>query len=122
MKNEKFVIVNLIKELIVNVDKNLVNFPKKEIEIKREIVISCYSLLRKAYEANTTTNTEKRVDLQENMIATIKYIDFFMNVCYDKQIINSKKYLRFGESLENIIRYVPAWKNATIKGKENIRA
>lgn len=30
MKNEKFVIVNLIKELIVNVDKNLVNFPKKK--------------------------------------------------------------------------------------------
>ena len=115
MKNEKFIIVNLIKELIMNVDKNLVNFPKKEIELKREIIISSYSLLRMAYEANTTTNLEKRIDLQENIVATIKYIDFFINVCYEKQIITSKKYLRFGESLENIIRYVTAWKNATVK-------
>ena len=115
MKNEKFVIVNLIKDLIQNIDRNLVNFPKKEIEIKREIVISSYSLLRMAYEANTTTNIEKRIDLQENIIAKIKYLDFFINVCYEKQIITSKKYLRFGESLENIIRYVTAWKNSACK-------
>ena len=59
-----------------------------------------------------TTNIEKRIDFQERAIAKLKYIDFLINVCYDKQIINNKKYLRFGENIENIIRYIVAWKNA----------
>ena len=37
MKYEKFKIINMIKEFILNVDKNLTNFPKKEIELKRKI-------------------------------------------------------------------------------------
>ena len=37
MKEDKFKIINLIKELIINIDRNLVNFPKKDIEDKKEI-------------------------------------------------------------------------------------
>ena len=54
----------------------------------------------------------KREDLQEKAIAKLKYIDFLINVCYDKKIINGKKYLKFGENIDNIIRYVLAWKNS----------
>ena len=37
MKEEKFKVINFIRELIVYVDKYLTNFPKKEIEIKNRI-------------------------------------------------------------------------------------
>lgn len=33
----KFKIINLIKELIINIDRNLVNFLKRDIEYKKEI-------------------------------------------------------------------------------------
>lgn len=95
----------------MNIDKNLVNFPKKEIELKREIKETSYKLLLVVYEGNITTDMEKRRDFQENAIAKLKYIDFLINLCYDKQIINGKKYIRFGESIDNIIRYIIAWKN-----------
>lgn len=111
MKYEKFKIVNLVKDLIINIDNNLVNFPKKEIEIKQLIKKNAYELLLVIYEGNVTTNMEKRQDLQENAIAKLKYLDFLINLCYDKQIINGKKYIKFGESLDNIIRYILAWKN-----------
>ena len=111
MKYEKFKIVNLIKDLIINIDNNLVNFPKKEIELKHIIKKTSYELLLVVYEGNVTTNMDKRQNLQENAIAKLKYIDFLINVCYDKQIINGKKYMKFGESLDNIIRYIVAWKN-----------
>lgn len=111
MKYEKFKIVNLVKDLIINIDNNLVNFPKKEIEIKQLIKKNAYELLLVIYEGNVTTNMEKRQDLQENAIAKLKYLDFLINLCYDKQIINGKKYIKFGESLDNIIRYIVAWKN-----------
>ena len=37
MKEEKFKILNYIRELIVNIDKNMDNFPKKDIELKNRI-------------------------------------------------------------------------------------
>lgn len=112
MKYEKFKIINLVKDLIINIDRNLENFPHKEIELKQEIKKSAYGLLQVVYEGNITTNMEKRQDMQEKAIARLKYIDFLINTCYDKQIINNKKYLRFEENIENIIRYIVAWKNA----------
>ena len=73
MKYEKFKIVNLVKDLILNIDRNLVNFPKKEIELKHLIRENAYNLLLVVYEGNVTTNIEKRQDLQENAIAKLKY-------------------------------------------------
>lgn len=113
MKQDKFKVVNLIKELIVNIDQNLINFPKKEVELKHKIKESAYNLLLLSYEANNTTNMKKRVEIQEKCIAYVKYIDFLFNLCYDKQIINGKKYLKFGEKLDIIVRYIVAWRNAT---------
>lgn len=113
MKKDKFIIINLIKELIESIDKYLTNFPKKEIELKKEIKQSSYELLKQAYRGNCTENMKKRKDIQDEIIAQIKYIDFLINQCYDKQIINSKKYLKFGESLNYIIKYVVGWRNNT---------
>lgn len=115
MKIEKFKIANLIKELALIIDKNLINFPKKEIELKHKIKEVNYNLLLVIYEANTTTNLEYRVKLQEKAIAMVKYLDFLINLCYDKKIINGKRYIKFGEKLDIIIRYIVAWKNATAR-------
>lgn len=117
MDNEKFKIVNLVKDLIIQIDINLVNFPKKEIELKIEIRKTSYKLLLLAYKANNTENLERKKELQEEAIAYIKYLNFFFNMCYDKKIINNKKYLKFGEKLDIIIRYFVAWKNS----EKNIR-
>lgn len=115
MDNEKFKIINLVKDLIVQIDKNLVNFPKKEIELKREIKTTSYNLLLLTYEANNTDNKERKHELQEKAVAYVKYLNFFFNLCYDKQIINNKKYLKFGEKLDIIVRYLVAWKNSEQK-------
>lgn len=113
MKQDKFKIISLIKELIIVADKNLVNFPKKEIELKQEIRRCSYDLLLLAQEANITSDKNRRIMLIEKSIAEVKQIDFLVNLCSDKQIINSKKYYKFGESLDRIIRYLVAWINAT---------
>lgn len=111
MKTEKLKILEMIKELINSIDKYLINFPNKEIELKRKIKESAYELLLITYEANTTIDTAKRIALQEKGIALIKLLDFMINQCYEKGIINGKKYFRFGESLENIIKYFNGWMN-----------
>ena len=52
MKEERFKIIQYIRELIINIDNNLDNFPKKDIELKNRIRNISYDLLEIAYEAN----------------------------------------------------------------------
>ena len=36
----------------------------------------------------------------------------FIEYCYDKKIINSKRYIKFGEKLDDIIKYASGWKKS----------
>lgn len=109
MKEEKFQVINFIRKLILAIDKELNNFPKKDIEIKNRIRNTSYDLLELSYEANTTNNIENKEILLEKIIAKIKILDFLLNLCYEKMIINSKKYIKFGEKIDDIIKYTTGW-------------
>lgn len=109
MKEEKFKVINFIRKLIVDLDNLLDNFPKKDIELKNRIRINSYDLLELAYEANITHNNYIKKRILEKALAKIKIIDFLVNLCYDKQIINSKKYVKFGNSIDDITKYLIGW-------------
>ena len=111
---DKFYVIELIKKLTDNFDKYLTNFPHKEIELKKEIMFTSYQMIKISYEANTTFNLEKRIDIQDKLISYIKYLDYLINVCYNKHIINSKRYLKFGESLDYLLRYVIKWRKSFV--------
>lgn len=113
MKEEKFKIIQFIREFILYIDNHLDNFPKKDIELKNRIRNSSYDLLELAYKANVTTNNNYRKNLLEELIAKIKVIDFLLNICYEKQIINSKRYVKFGEKMDDILKYTLGWIKTT---------
>lgn len=69
MKKDKFLITNLIKNLIYSFDKYLTNFPHEYIELKKNIMNTSYEMLKIAYEANNTYDRNKRIDIQDKMIA-----------------------------------------------------
>ena len=97
-------IIDFIRNFIVQVDKELNNFPKREIEIKNKIRTNSFELLEMAYEANTTISIGKRIDIIEKSIAKIKLIDFLLNLSYDKQLITNKKYIKLGLIMDDIIK------------------
>lgn len=109
MKEEKFQVINFIRNLIIVIDKELSNFPKKDIELKNRIRINSYDLLELYYEANVTENLENKKRLLEKIIAKIKILDFLLNLCYDKMIINNKKYVKIGNRIDDIIKYTSGW-------------
>ena len=112
MQQEKFKVIGFIRNLINNVDKNLENFPKKDIEIKNRIRNASYDLLELAYEANTTEDDEIKISIINKCIAKAKVIDFLVNLSYEKQIINNIRYIKFGESIDEIIKYLVGWKKS----------
>ncbi len=60
--------------MIVRIDKEFDNFPKKDIEIKNRIRNNTYDLLEVSYEANTTQDIEYKKTLLLKMIAKVKVI------------------------------------------------
>lgn len=109
MKQEKFKIIQFIREFIIYIDNNLDNFPKKDIELKNRIRNTSYDLLELVYKANVTSDNQYKKSLLEEIISKIKVIDFLLNLCYDKQIINSKRYIKFGEKMDDILKYTLGW-------------
>ena len=116
MQKDKFKVINFIRELLEDIDKNLENFPKKDIEIKNRIRNISYDLLEAVYEANSVEDKKEKDKLIDKCIAKIKVIDFLINLSYDKQIINNKRYLKFGESMDEIIKYLIGWKKSINQG------
>ncbi|MGN1301477.1 MAG: four helix bundle protein [Clostridia bacterium] len=112
MKEEKFKAINFIRELIVYLDSLLDNFPKKDLELKNRIRSNSYDLLEISYEANLSNDKMERERLLSKAIAKVKILDFLINLCYDKQIINCKKYVRFGKSIDDITKYLVGWKKS----------
>mgnify|MGYP005780301263 CR=1 FL=1 len=115
MKEEKFKSIQFIRELIVYLDNMLEGFPKKDLEIKRTIREESYSMLQIAYLANITSDLKLRRENLEQVIVKVKLIDFLVNLAYDKKIINQKKYLKVGQRLGDISKYVTGWIKATIE-------
>lgn len=117
MKEEKFKVIQFIREFNIRADKELENFPRKYFEIKTKIKNNSYEILEMAYEANLIKNIEKKTELLNKIIAKIKIIDFLLNLSYDKQIISNKKYCKFGEKLDDITKYILGWKKSVEEKK-----
>lgn len=109
MRNEKFKIIQFIREFLILIDKQMDNFPKKDIELKNRIRTNSYDILELAYEANTETDTDCKRKLLLRMLAKLKVVDFLLNLSYDKQIITEKKYYKFGTKLDDIVKYTTGW-------------
>lgn len=109
MKAEKFKIIQSIRELILLIDKQMDNFPKKDIELKNRIRTNSFDILEIAYEANSVEDINYKKTLLQKMIAKIKIVDFLLNLSYDKQIITQKKYFKFGDKMDDIVKFTMGW-------------
>ena len=109
MKTEKFKIIQSIRELLLLIDKQMDNFPKKDIELKNRIRNNSYDILEIAYEANSVEDINYKKTLLQKMIAKIKIVDFLLNLSYDKQIITQKKYFKFGDKMDDIVKFTMGW-------------
>ena len=117
MRVEKFKILQYIRELLIMIEKEMINFPKKDIELKNRIRNNAYDILEIAYEANTAEEIEYKKMLLLKVIAKIKVIDFLLNMSYDKGIINEKRYYKFGNKMDDIVKYVTGWLKVLNKDK-----
>lgn len=109
MKDEKFKVIEFIRNIIIDIDKELKNFPKADIELKNRIRTNCYDMLELAYEANTCPNLALKKELVNKVLAKVKIVDFLINLSSDKALISNKKYIKLGLRLDDIAKYTAGW-------------
>lgn len=112
MRTEKFKIIEFIRQLIIAIDKEMENFPKKDNELKSRIRSNSYDILELIYEANSSQNVELKISLIQKILAKVKVIDFLLNLSYDREIIASKKYLKLANRIDDITKYATGWLNS----------
>ena len=119
MKIEKFKVINFIRELLIMIDKEMDNFPKKDIELKNRIRNNSFDILEIVYEANSVQDIEKKKELLLIIFAKIKVIDFLLNLSSDKKLITIKKYYKFANKVDDILKYLTGWMNSIIEKQKS---
>lgn len=120
MKTEKFKVIDFIRELLIMINKELENFPKKELELKKRIKNNGFDILELSYEANSTADLDIKIRLLEKILAKIKVIDFLLNLSFDNQLVTQKKYLKLANKIDDITKFTTGWANSISSSKKTI--
>ena len=92
MKNERFNIAIKVKKFIFDINDLIVNFPKKDYDIKDRLKYSCYELLRLVYRANYSKDKyEYQMDILTNISKNNK-INLQTTFCSITTYFNGFKY------------------------------
>lgn len=106
---DKLIIITKVKELIEYINNILINYPVKEKELKTNIINKLYCLLEILYFANIDKDNRKQYQIKS--IVYIKMIDYYINISFNKKIINYKKYYNIGNKLLEITKMIYKWIN-----------
>lgn len=107
--NNKFLLANEIKKFILSLDSILINYPKKDIIIKKRIIITLFELLELVYLANY--KTDDKINIKYECLSKISMIDFYFEYSYKKNYISLKNLNTYIFNLTKINKMLHGWIN-----------
>ena len=116
-KDDKFKITRYIKDFILSLDEYLVNYPKREFELRNRLIYDSYELLELVYEANYL-ELDKRKSIQIKCMMKINLIDFYIESSFKKRIISENQSIKLSRKLLNINKMMYSWISYESKFKE----
>lgn len=102
MKSE-FLIAKNIKDFINSLDDFIINFPRKEYELRNRLVNTSYDLLELVYLANYD-----KVNINI-ILSKISMLDYYLELSYKKKIINEKRVYNMSSRLLVIRKMLYKW-------------
>ena len=107
--NNKFLLANEIKNFILSLDSILINYPKKDIIIKKRIINTLFELLELVYLANY--KTDDKINIKYECLSKISMIDFYFEYSYKKNYISLKNLNTYIFNLTKINKMLHGWIN-----------
>ncbi len=108
-QTEKFLIVKHLKNFILDLEKLLVNFPRKEFLTKDLVYKEALNILELVYKANSINEFDKRKEIQIDIVAKLSMLDFYIERAYKKKYISEKQCINKANELETITKMVYKW-------------
>ena len=107
--NNKFLLANEIKNFILSLDSILINYPKKDIIIKKTIINTSFELLELVYLANNKIDNKENIKYE--CLSKISMIDFYFEYSYKKNYISLKNLNTYIFNLTKINKMLHGWIN-----------
>ena len=90
--NEGFKLLSNIEKTIEYINKQLINYPKKEVVLKQNIEKTMYLLIEYVFSYRIEELYRVRLKYLKSVVIQISMLDYYMRVSYNKKIINAKRY------------------------------
>lgn len=109
MNNNKLIVIRKVKEFCLDIDKLVINFPKKEFVIKDKILVDSLSILEDVIYINYVKVRSNVVEYKFKLLTKISMLDFYFEYLFKKNIINQKVFNKLGKELNEISRLIYGW-------------
>lgn len=106
---DKFNIVVRLKKLCINIEKLVINYPKKEYVVKDKILTDSLAILEEIYYLNALKDYEVDNKSKSRLIAKLNMLDFYIEYLFSKNIVNEKTMKKLTNEIEEITRMVYGW-------------
>lgn len=109
MNNNRLIVIRKVKEFCLDIDKLVINFPKKEFVIKDKILVDSLSILEDVIYINYVKVRSNVVEYKFKLLTKISMLDFYFEYLFKKNIINQKVFNKLGKELNEISRLIYGW-------------
>ena len=106
LKTNKLRILSSYKEFLYDIEKILVNVPKKDYISRSNFYNKSIEILELIYYANNVSNKK---EYQLKIITKISVLDFYIERLYKKQYISESTTIKYSKKLNEITKMVYGW-------------
>lgn len=103
--HENLIIARSARKTLRYIEKNTENFHNKYIVLRNKIIDSCYKILEWIYRANIF----QEISDKKEIIVQIQMLNFYLEEALRKDIITSKKFLKYSAHLLELDKMIRAW-------------
>lgn len=90
--NDDFKLLSNSEKTIHYINKQLMNYPKSEVVLKRNIEKTMYLLIESIFSYRIEDVYRVKMKYLKDLVIKISMLDYYMRVSYKKKIISEKKY------------------------------
>lgn len=119
LSGEKFLLLKSIKSILVKCDTLLLNIPKSDLDYKFRLRDSLEKAYKLIVTMNHTKNEKDFTKLHAALCAEVSYINFSLEIIYDKKYINSKNLNDLFKYINEFNKMLFSWYNKKIEKFEN---
>ena len=85
--------MNCSEKTIDYINKQLVNFPKKEVVLKQNIEKTMYLIIENIFSYRIEDTNRIKFKYLKSLLIQISMLDYYMQISYKKKIISHKRYV-----------------------------